>query len=294
MYRASTSAERLDLEAQHLELEARVDAAERKRKASIASNERRDELEKLRLATNGGDPNCRYKYALALSSIVDDVGMTPEDRDSFVMTEMRTLSTDGYWQAGVWLGDALVKRNRSYGYSPSTMEALAVYRRVLTSSLIDPEIASYVRREIGWIEEELLEHQDDERERAYTGVDSDAKWREIKLILDKCESPPERKLLIGLIKTFGLTPNGGRLEGDITVEPQFVLGKYRADFIVNSKVIVEVDGWEFHKHKIEQDKIRDQRMMLAGYLVLRFPANQVNNSLDVVLRTIAGAVDRHA
>lgn len=53
---------------------------------------------------------------------------------------------------------------------------------------------------------------------------------------------------------------------------------FRADFCwPELKLIVECDSWRWHggKHKVEQDRDRDQVLAIAGWLVVRFTRNQI-------------------
>jgi hypothetical protein len=60
----------------------------------------------------------------------------------------------------------------------------------------------------------------------------------------------------------------------IALEPT----SYQADFLWRAQMLIaETDGRDPHttRHAFEHDRIRDQRLMLAGYRVVRFPKRQV-------------------
>jgi very-short-patch-repair endonuclease len=69
------------------------------------------------------------------------------------------------------------------------------------------------------------------------------------------------------------------------VHPQFVPHPaYRADFLVGPRLLVEVDGAEFHDP--EADRVRDTILTALGYVVLRFTYDDVVHDLDAVLDRI--------
>lgn len=67
------------------------------------------------------------------------------------------------------------------------------------------------------------------------------------------------------------------------------------DFVwPQAKVIVEVDGYQWHKTRttFENDHRRDAKLTAAGYLVLRFTARQITDNPAVVARQIAAVLRR--
>lgn len=62
-----------------------------------------------------------------------------------------------------------------------------------------------------------------------------------------------------------------------TIEPQVVIGIYKADFVVDGEFVIEIDGHEYHKTKEqrEQDYKRERYLMRNGYLVIRFTGTEV-------------------
>jgi len=62
------------------------------------------------------------------------------------------------------------------------------------------------------------------------------------------------------------------------VEPQYVIGQYRVDFAFpDQKVVVEVDGHEYHKTKEQRtnDAKKDRFLMSNGWKVLRFTGSEI-------------------
>jgi len=105
-------------------------------------------------------------------------------------------------------------------------------------------------------------------------------WNEFKRFFDKCDSEPEVLLLKALIQVASLKPCGDVLRGKIEVIPQAKLLKYRVDFLVNNRLVVEVDGKMYHSDNktFVNDRIRDQELILNGYQPIRFPASQIYDS----------------
>ena len=75
------------------------------------------------------------------------------------------------------------------------------------------------------------------------------------------------------------------------------LGRYEVDFLwPEQRVVVELDGWEGHGHRLafERDRARDAALQAAGYLVLRFTWRQLRDEPQLVARRIAEALGRRA
>jgi len=88
-------------------------------------------------------------------------------------------------------------------------------------------------------------------------------------LLNKTESPLERLWLS--IWYPGAPP-------DTTVEPQKQIGPYRVDFLVDSRLIVEIDGYLYHRASRQQvinDYKRDRYLTAQGYAVMRFSGYEV-------------------
>jgi hypothetical protein len=117
----------------------------------------------------------------------------------------------------------------------------------------------------------------------------------LKLLIGGCESPLEQLLLIELSEVFHASPSGGsedlHLRGciafpeidrySVAIRQQHAMSikakDYRADFLITvedwnwergqfqlSKLVVEVDGHDFHertKEQAQRDKSRDRAMV---------------------------------
>lgn len=70
-------------------------------------------------------------------------------------------------------------------------------------------------------------------------------------------------------------------------------GLGRVDFLVaGSRVVVEVDGYEFHKGRteFERDRLRDAELAARGYVVIRLTLAQIFDSWDECERRVRAAV----
>ena len=75
----------------------------------------------------------------------------------------------------------------------------------------------------------------------------------------------------------------------VQIIPQLRIGVYRADFAivhgrhgVFARVVVECDGRDFHDRTQEQanhDRLRDRRLMAAGWPVLRFAGSEIASNV---------------
>ena len=66
---------------------------------------------------------------------------------------------------------------------------------------------------------------------------------------------------------------------------QYKIGKYRADFLIDKWLIVEIDGQQ-HGHQKEYDAIRDKYLNKKGYSVLRIPLWILLNVKDAAIEEI--------
>jgi very-short-patch-repair endonuclease len=69
------------------------------------------------------------------------------------------------------------------------------------------------------------------------------------------------------------------------------VGGFLVDFLWDeSRLIVEVDGYAFHRDRasFEADRARDARLTAQGYRVLRFTYSQVTQESAQVVATVRG------
>lgn len=65
---------------------------------------------------------------------------------------------------------------------------------------------------------------------------------------------------------------------------------FRVDFLwIDARLIVETDGWRFHRTRaaFEADRARDQALVAAGFRVVRFTHHQLTTGPDDVAATLA-------
>ncbi|CAN5259104.1 hypothetical protein BH11ACT2_BH11ACT2_12010 [soil metagenome] len=67
-----------------------------------------------------------------------------------------------------------------------------------------------------------------------------------------------------------------------------VPGVGRVDLLLGSRVVIELDGWEFHQTRaaFEEDRRRDAELAMRGYRVLRFTYRMVTRNWQFVLAAI--------
>ena len=90
-----------------------------------------------------------------------------------------------------------------------------------------------------------------------------------------CESPAEIAFLKTMVSAFDLKPENGLLSGGgLELHLQVPVSSYRLDFLVDKRLVVEIDGAAYHSspEAVERDRKRDSFLKELGYEVLRIPA----------------------
>jgi very-short-patch-repair endonuclease len=97
-----------------------------------------------------------------------------------------------------------------------------------------------------------------------------------------CESGTES------ITRFRLAPHR------LPLQPQVRLGDKRVDFLIGRRLVLEIDGAEYHTapERFEADRTRDAELTARGYIVLRFSYRQVLYRWHEVEAAILSAVAR--
>lgn len=126
------------------------------------------------------------------------------------------------------------------------------------------------------------------------GVLTRAEWRRLLVELP----PPRRRLFAG---AGGTSESGGesllrfdlRATGLAAQQQMKIAGVGRVDFLLG-RLIVEVDGYEFHSDRsdFEEDRRRDAVASTLGYRTLRFSHLQVERNDPVVMAAIRAAIAR--
>jgi hypothetical protein len=59
--------------------------------------------------------------------------------------------------------------------------------------------------------------------------------------------------------------------------PEVIIGPYKVDFVYLDKIVVEIDGHEYHKTKEQRDYDykRERYLMKKGYIVVRFTGTEI-------------------
>ncbi len=82
---------------------------------------------------------------------------------------------------------------------------------------------------------------------------------------------------------------------DLSIERQVhIPGVGRVDFLIGTRLVVEVDGFSYHSNpaQFEADRRRDALLSQLGYRVLRFSYLQVMESWKDVETAVLAAVFR--
>lgn len=115
---------------------------------------------------------------------------------------------------------------------------------------------------------------------------ADSAWESHWLL--ECESPAEEAFFSAMVNTYGFTPDQGVLRANgNNLKLQVVVRPYRVDFLMNDRLVIEVDGEAYHSEPehVKRDAKRDEYLVSRGYTVLRIPAK-------IVFRHPAEAVRR--
>jgi very-short-patch-repair endonuclease len=92
---------------------------------------------------------------------------------------------------------------------------------------------------------------------------------EAQRLLTMVESPLER---VWLSVWYSMR------DRDVVVEPQKQVGPYRVDFLIEDQLVVELDGYLYHRASRDQlikDYKRDRYFAARGYTVMRFSGYEV-------------------
>lgn len=113
----------------------------------------------------------------------------------------------------------------------------------------------------------------DPKPRHVVTSESDPNWR-AKFHVN-IESPAEIAFIDAMVDGFGLMPRHGALFSDaLRLDLQVEEGHYRADFMINRWLVVEIDGaaWHSSDEAKANDARRDAYFESFGYTVLRIAA----------------------
>lgn len=121
-------------------------------------------------------------------------------------------------------------------------------------------------------------------------TEDDDHW--ISIFRSLCESPAERAFFDEMLSAFDLKPDKGLLSGmGLTLQAQVPVANYRLDFLVDKKLVVEVDGAAYHSSPdaIKRDAERDKVLVEKGFRVLRIPAKTILYNPREAIRLVSEA-----
>ena len=103
-----------------------------------------------------------------------------------------------------------------------------------------------------------------------------------------CDSKAQRILLKALIQQAKLKPDGKVLSGVVRLEPQAKILSHKVDFLVNSKLAIDIDRHVYRNAKMTliRDRMRNQSLVLDGYRPMTFSGNQILADPDGISQTI--------
>lgn len=66
----------------------------------------------------------------------------------------------------------------------------------------------------------------------------------------------------------------------------------RVDLVIGSRLVIELDGWRFHRDRdsFEEDRRRDARLVVLGFCVLRFTYRQLMRKWQTVRATVTTCI----
>lgn len=123
-------------------------------------------------------------------------------------------------------------------------------------------------------------------------------------------TPDELRLLAGseqgllhraLVNANGLAESGtetltrlGLQRRKLRFRQQVRILGHRVDFLIGDRLVVEVDGLQYHSNPetFEADRLRDRRLTAAGYRVIRLTYRQVMHGLETALDDISRVIER--
>jgi very-short-patch-repair endonuclease len=118
-----------------------------------------------------------------------------------------------------------------------------------------------------------------------------------------CESPAETSFLDIMVSAYALQTGPGAVEGRglrlrnqvsmgrLIINSGYASSQYRADFLIDEKLVVEIDGATYHSspEAVARDRQRDADMRREGYSVLRIPAQVVFQEPTEVVKRVEDA-----
>lgn len=218
-----------------------------------------------------GNPESQYDYGrYVLNNFYPDEKETQE-----AIKWINVAAENGEHRALFELGIFL--KNGKMGYQVDKEEAFKYLKKAYKLGNVE------AKNVIDSLQREIDEDTKDEHERLSFGF-SISDWRQVKHFISKCESDPERLFLKKIIRYSNLLPKKDKLVGKIVLEPQAEIGDFRVDFLVNERLVVEIDGKTYHSgdNSFEQDRLRDQKLIMNNMTPMRFPAKQIYSEIESV------------
>lgn len=199
---------------------------------------------------------------------------------------MQAAAEKGYGPALYWVGERYACGQD--GFEKDLHKALDYFNSAAMKGFSEAEKKiNALRREIKNSEQEL---EDARREASIK--DKHGKYA---AFYELCESGPEQILLAAMISEAELEVLNGRLIGVVLLAQQINILRYRVDFMINEKLVVEVDGKRYHDNddSFFEDRVRDQDLLMNGYVTVRFSAKQVYRDAPDCARRIISLAETY-
>jgi very-short-patch-repair endonuclease len=119
----------------------------------------------------------------------------------------------------------------------------------------------------------------------------DPTWKE--RVLEYCESPAESAFLKAMIAGCDLRPDLALVKGGgLSLTLQVKMPPYRADFLANDWLVIEIDGAAYHSspESVASDQKRDEYLRTKGYSTIRIPAKVVFDDAREAVRRVRAAI----
>lgn len=160
---------------------------------------------------------------------------------------------------------------------PDSLFWVAIGWTVFTFAFVFVSPLLILQRLVIWGVTAWIRPKDEEPERRPSKLEAltaeDDRW--LHIFRSVCESPAEEAFFDAMVSAFDLKPDKGCLsEGGLTLQMQVPVANFRFDFLVDERLVVEIDGAAYHSSPdaIERDAERDRVLVAKGFEVLRIPA----------------------
>jgi len=108
---------------------------------------------------------------------------------------------------------------------------------------------------------------------------------EAKHLMARCDNELEQ---LWLSRFIAFRPEG------LLVDPQKPIGPYRVDFAIDNRLVVEIDGYQYHRQTRDQlvyEYRRDRELTMLGWTVIHFGGIEVWEDPEGCARSVLKLAD---